>query len=365
VTETALKRNLSGMVWTVPCLFLHPRRDTAIVWLGSEEGSGARLSSFSFNAWRLAFRCLEPTTTEALVAEGYALSMIERALHAGILTSGETRGDHLWEMHGWSRAAYLTFSQMDLEYVEPLEADLTILELADLRRSAVQSMIREEPYPVLIEPQRILQRYELPTINKRLPRLDTLLTRRTQRRFSAEPLSLETLATVLFQSTSNLRLAAEQQVDGDPYDLLNSYQTWLHVYVVAQAISGIPPGAYRYDALGHELQQVANEEAVAEVKAAVHHQPWAGGTGAAIFVVAQWDRYYWLYRHSRGYISVLMQAAEFAQEVLHYAYEEGCGGWVTPAVHESRAVRILRLDPSRQDAIYFIKVGLVPGAGAS
>ena len=39
------------------------------------------------------------------------------------------------------------------------------------------------------------------------------------------------------------------------------------------------------------------------------------------------------------------------------SYSCGLGAWMTPAVHESRAARLLALDPSEEEAMYFFKIG--------
>ena len=82
------------------------------------------------------------------------------------------------------------------------------------------------------------------------------------------------------------------------------------------------------------------------------------GTGFVVFVVADLRGYAWLYRHSRAYIHLLIQVGELGQEMLMAATELGLAGWVTPAVHESRAGALLGLrDDDSLEVLSMVKLG--------
>jgi len=68
----------------------------------------------------------------------------------------------------------------------------------------------------------------------------------------------------------------------------------------------------------------------------------------------------WIYRHSRAYINLLIQAGELGQEIFMAANKYGLGGWGTPAVDEDMAASFLSYDSQQEDALYFLKIGQKP-----
>lgn len=50
--------------------------------------------------------------------------------------------------------------------------------------------------------------------------------------------------------------------------------------------------------------------------------------------------------------------ARLGAAAIHLGTREGLAGWMTPAVTESRAARLLCLDASNEEALYFLKMGL-------
>jgi SagB-type dehydrogenase family enzyme len=163
------------------------------------------------------------------------------------------------------------------------------------------------------------------------------------------PVAAGTLGALLHHATANVRMAEDSKASGDPYYLLNSFYTWLHVYVVVQGVEGIRRGVYQYDFDENALLAVGTQPSDEDLASTIQGQNWIGGGGVSVFVVVQWDRYQWLYRHSRAYLNLLIQIGEFAQELLQAAYQLGLVGWLTPAVAESRAAAMLGLDAVDSD----------------
>jgi SagB-type dehydrogenase family enzyme len=187
--------------------------------------------------------------------------------------------------------------------------------------------------------------------------LDSLVARRCVRSFAGDPIPLEVLASILVESTRLLRAAEHSKVDGDPVSLLNSYFAWLQIYIVVQGVDQITRGVYQYDPLGNHLRWVGPARSDDEIAVCVHGQTWIGGGGFCLFAAAQWDRYMWVYRHARAYMNLLVQVGEFGQEVLFPACRLGLGAWMTPAIYESAAARLLALEPLAEDAVFFLKIG--------
>jgi len=308
-----------------------------------------RLAHVDPRVWKLLFRCLQPVDIDELRAEGFEDDVIEAARSLRLVVDADA--DCLWEEHRWTRGAHLLFSQLDAAYVDDDATDGT-----DTRRHEVARYLRERPYP----PRRPYEGtpFALPEPAGEPPigALDALATRRSVRAFARRAVPVATIAEILWAATVKVREAERAQASGDPYELLNSYYAWLDLHIVNQGIDGLPPGVHRYDPLEHVLWRTRDDAADDEVVAIAAHQPWAAGSGAAIFLAVQWDRWRWLYRSSRGYMTLLVQAGEFSQELLGAIYRRRLGAWVTPAIHETSAAKLLSL-PAGIDALMLVKLG--------
>ncbi|GAA2339043.1 SagB/ThcOx family dehydrogenase [Streptomyces kunmingensis] len=356
-TPTTPSRTATRLVAS-PLFFAHERRDDTVCALGLSQR--ARLRGLALRAWELLHFHLEPRTTPEAEAAGYSAEETAEAVAAGLLVDADT-AEHMfrWERHRWSRAAFLLYSQQDLPYVEPVGEGRPLSSLSVFRRGQIANFQDAEPYP---------ERFRVePAWTHRLPvpeepitySLDSMLARRSVRKFAGSPVPVETLGALLHHATANVRMAEDSKASGDPYFLLNSFYTWLHVYVVVQGVEGVPNGVYQYDPADNSLLATGRQPSVEEIASTIQGQNWIGGGGVSVFVTVQWDRYQWLYRHSRAYLNLLIQVGEFAQELLQAAYQLGLAGWLTPAVSESRAAELLGLDAvgADADAMYYIKLG--------
>jgi hypothetical protein len=340
-----------GLLRTASLVHAHASdRGATITVLGERE----RLARVDRAIWELLFRCLDPASVDELRSDGFEDEVIDTALSLGLLVDAGDEGDRWarqWEDHRWSRSAQLLFSQLDLAYLDE-ESD----DAAAGKRDEIERYLDARPYPARHpyggEPFPLPHPRDDPPV----PLLEALASRRSVRRFGRAPVPLEIIASILWSATAKVRQADRQHASGDPYQLLSSFYTWLDLHLVNQGVSGLPPGAYRYDPFDHVLWRTRDDVTAGDVVATVGHQPWAAGSGAALFVAAQWDRFRWLYRQSRAYISLLIQAGEFTQEILNGVYRWRLGGWVSPAVHESRASALLGL-PAGVDAVMFVKFG--------
>lgn len=301
---------------------------------------------------------MEPRSIASAEDEGFAVEEIEEALAAGlILDEEEYVRLELWERAGWSRPAYLMFSQMNLEYVE------SSLEARDLeafnaeRRATVEQYELEYSYP---SPQPLAtgSSCELPEPSEIALDLRALESRRSVRAFARQPPSREQLGDILYSATRSHRMIAADRASGDRFRLLNSLYSWAHLFVVVQEVDGLPRGAFEYDWRQHRLLRSAEPATDEDMLVCVQGQRWVLGPGFAVFVVADLRGYAWLYRHSRAYIHVLIQVGELGQEILMASTKLGLGGWLTPAVHESHTAAVLGLpEDDGIEVLSMVKLG--------
>ncbi len=341
---------------TSPLLFGYRGRDGRLAACDARRGARFRLGGG--RAAEIVTAFLEPQSVASALRGGFTAAELREARDAGILISEEECEPlSLWERSGWSRPAYLLFSQMDIAYRETAQATDDRATLTARRRGAVQEYQDAEPYP-RPEPLATGPAVDLPQPEPATPRLTSLTARRSARAFSPRPPRAAQMAGVLHGATRAFRTFAEDRAAGDPFRLLNSLYSWAHLFVVVQDVEDLPRGVFEYDWAEHRLRQGPAAPDDQTLLGCVQGQRWVLGTGFVIFVVADLRGYAWLYRHSRAYLHMLIQVGELGQEILMTATELGLVGWTTPAVHESRAAALLSLpDDDALDVLSMVRLG--------
>jgi SagB-type dehydrogenase family enzyme len=339
----------SERLTTSPFLFGYRGRSGRLVMVDARAGTRFRLPDE--RAARMITDFIEPRSAAEGVAAGFSGDELDQADHAGILIGDRQReAIGLWERNGWSRPAYLLLSQMDIPYEDEVEADgaAALAAATAKRRSTVERYGASGERPE----RRSFGRgpsIALPIVDDIELRLSSLTSRRSVRAFSAVPPDVGQLAAVLKTATGALRSVIADRDAADPLGELNSFHSWAHLFIVIQQVDGVAAGAYEYDPARHVLVQCADSPERSALVGSVNGQGWVLGPGFVIFVAADFERYAWLYRHSRAYVHVLVQAGELGQELLMAATGAGLAGWTTPAVHESRAADLLGL--SAEDGV--------------
>lgn len=345
------------MLITSPLFFVTP---ADVRWKAIDASTGDAFARLAPEIFQVASYFLTPCDRSQAEQSGLRPEAIDAALDARIvlnLDDPSLRAMRRWEDNRWSRMAYLAFTQQDLGYAEPTADDPPIASLIDFRRRSIQAYLDISDYPSrhLNDP---LEAVVLPEQSRRPDiDLDSLISRRSVRSFSPGSIDLQTFTSILWDSTHFVRVADESKKGGDPFYLLNSFYTWLEIYVVVQGVEGLRRGAYQYDMNDNKLLAIAWDVKDESILPCIQHQNWIDGGGFCVFIAVDWMRYLWVYRHSRAYINLVIQLGEIGQEILQSAYHNGLAGWPTPAVHESNCAGLLKLDSNRRDAMYFLKIG--------
>ena len=326
-----------GLLTTSPLLFGHRGRSGRLA--AFEARSGTRFRLCGDRVARIITAFLEPRDA---AGAGFTAAELEQAREAGILVdAGEGEAIDLWERSGWSRPAYLLFSQMDIPYEDDPTRNGNGAAVETRRRTvAGYEAAGGRPERRLLAGGPVV---ELAAVAEVEPRLSSLTTRRSARAFSEVAPSADQLAAVLLTGTKALRSVLADRAGDDPFLLLNSFYSWAHPFVVVQEVDGVAPGTYEYDPERHALVTAAAPPSPEAVLASVQGQPGVLGSGFVVYVVADFRGYAWLYRHSRAYLNVLIQVGHLGQELLTAATGIGLAGWPSPAVHESRVRALLGL----------------------
>lgn len=146
-----------------------------------------------------------------------------------------------------------------------------------------------------------------------------IYSRRSQRNFSQEPLSLESVTTLLW-SAGGLSVDA---ITGPTRTIPSAGATYpLDVYLAASAVEGLEPGIYRYDHLEHGLQPVLSGDRVGAIAGAALNQQFIAEAPAVIALVAHFERTTGRYGE-RGERYVYMDAGYASQNIYLLAGELG------------------------------------------
>ncbi len=344
-----------------PCLYFVPEKEH-VTLRNVAKGKRYRVVCASDIA-RALFFFRTPRTLAESFKEGLPKKLVKLLIKDRMLIP-EHECDDLWITYNWSRASFLLFSQQNIPYQEvsnSFERNCDPAQLVEQRRAIITSYQRQLSYPQRYIPQSGGQELELPqpvSEEAFIPHLDLLRNRVSERTFRATPVPLDTFSAVLYHATSNIRSAEQTKATGDPFFLLNSFYAWAVLFLYVQGVEGVQPGIYFYDPIQHKLILLdtgRKEKVVAQV---INSQQWFTGGGFCVFVGVQWERYAWLYRHSRAYVNILIQLGELAQEFLAVATSFGLDGWITPAVGETCAQRLFRIPPSAGvEIMTFLKFG--------
>lgn len=289
---------------TSPLLFLRPGNRVTI------EGRPVNFKLQMQDIELLSF-FNEPASDEEALTAGYEIERIEQLVKAGLLVSEAPaksfcRGG-TWEVYNLQRAAYLMFNT-----VFDNEADSTFRSYQGTSEDIMN------------------------------PNFGKMLNRRTERFFTDENISQDKFEELIKELNSAL-----------------ASQPWLSYRVLVQGIDGYDKSIYMPDAIG-KLTKTVNSYTKKDLMEAVHGQWWLNGAGFCFFLVVNFDELKKKNANSnpKSYFEMILQLGAAGQALLNTVYKHELGSWMTPAVSESMAAKILGLDPDKHESLYFFKVGI-------
>lgn len=291
----------------------------------------------------------------------YSSSSITRTLDAlarstiveregpGSASRRASRGDAAWS--AWHPAAgLLHFSSKDLAYQDFPSAQ---------RALRAQAKRRPRPPAVKRYPDAAQVRLTAPQLGE-FPRV--LLDRRTWRRFSARPVTLAAVSTLLGLSSRVQYWVAVPGVGRLPMKTYPSggAQHPLEVYVLARNVEGLAPGLYHYAADAHRLERLRAGATSRQLRNYLPGQPWFGAASVLLIVTAVFPRMQWKYAFARAYRAVLTESGHLCQNLCLAATWLGLAPFCTMALADSRIERDLRIDGVGESVLYVAGVGSKP-----
>lgn len=184
----------------------------------------------------------------------------------------------------------------------------------------------------------------------------SLEQRRTGRSFSARPVSLDQLATVL-QLTWGVT-----SIRNDPGVGVVALKTSpsggarhpVEVYCVPLNVSDLEPAVYHYCAGRHALSRLATPpDLEATLLAVVTHQPWVSRAAAAFIMTGVTQRSGWKYPQSHAYRVLLLDAGHLGQTFHLVCTALGLSPWTSAAIDEDAAERFLSLTDDPGEVVLY------------
>lgn len=182
--------------------------------------------------------------------------------------------------------------------------------------------------------------------------------RRSRRKFTQAPLSLEELSFLLW-ATQGVR----EVIPGRTFRTVPSagsrhpYET----YIAAPRVTGLEPGIYRYLAIQHKLLQVAKIPDIAEkVTSISDNGKWIGDAAAMFMWAAMPYRGEWRYTREAARV-MLIDAGHVCQNLYTAVEAIGCGTCGIGAFRQDQIDALFGLDGKDEYVVYWAPVGRVQG----
>jgi SagB-type dehydrogenase family enzyme len=166
-----------------------------------------------------------------------------------------------------------------------------------------------------------------------------ILQRRSQRRFTAQPVGLQHLASILADMAQAPLLSGA-----------------LHADLVINRVEGVLPGIYRYLPEQHALQPVRLGDFATAARNAALDQDVIGD--AAVVLLLSADSHHALSEGARGYRMAFLEAGLMGERWLLGAVARGLGACPVGAFYDDEAAALVRAPPGRW-VLHFAALGRV------
>jgi SagB-type dehydrogenase family enzyme len=274
------------------------------------------------------------------------LSLLERSDRAP-----DARATAMSSLNGWNpEVGFFHTSTKDVPFSSP----------GELRRHAREP--RKGPaMPAPIKRYRGVRSVRLPPPEANTPFAEVLLSRRTSRRYSAQPVTLAELSTLLGLSAGVQQWA----VTGAGEAALKTSPSGgarhpIECYVVARAIKGLRPGIYHYRPDRHLLERIRGAVTVARMRAYIPQSEYFAKASAMVFFTAIFARQLWRYPYSRAYRAALIEAGHVCQTFLLAATSLGLAPFCLLGLADSIVEEDLGIDGIAESVLYCAGVGRPP-----
>jgi SagB-type dehydrogenase family enzyme len=238
----------------------------------------------------------------------------------------------------------------DAPYVDDRE------ERADLVRR-----ITSVPGPDLFKDYGKKPTIPLPTspVPLSMPLGEALLTRRTHRDFTGQPVTVQQLATVLHYT-----FRPQGFINGGPFGLLlqkvspsAGARHEAECYVAARNVDDVNPGLYHYNGKHHSLTLIGEAPSDTDLAYMTYNQRQCYSSPFTCFTTAVFPRLAYKNRHARSYLLWMYDAGHYGQTFALACAALGLGAYQTAAFRDSEVERYLDVHGTGEFAAYVLGAG--------
>jgi len=187
-----------------------------------------------------------------------------------------------------------------------------------------------------------------------VPLIEVINNRRSIRKYSDTPLSLEELSYLLWCTQGVKKVADKVTFRTVPSaGARHAFET----YVLINKVEGVIPGLYRYLALRHKLLELNTEQDIADkIVAGCMRHTFVASSAATFIWVADVARMAWRYGE-RGYRYLHLDAGHVCQNLYLAAESIGCGACAIAAFDDDFINEVIGIDGVDEFVIYVATVG--------
>ena len=216
-------------------------------------------------------------------------------------------------------------------------------------------------------PPAAVKRYpDLDTIDLRRPDRDdafarVLHARRTWRRYSSAPVTIDELSTILA-----LTAGIQHWVEGADITIplktapSGGARHATECYVVARDVKGLKKGIYHYAPARHGLTRIGKAVSIERLRSYVPGSEYFANASAMVFFTAIFARILWRYPYARAYRAALIESGHVCQTFLLAATRLGLAPFSVMALADSVIEKDLGIDGISESVLYGAGVGRPP-----
>lgn len=216
--------------------------------------------------------------------------------------------------------------------------------------------------PVETPPPADVERIPLPDVKRLmcgdLSVREAIAKRRSRRKYSQTPLTLEELAYLCWATLGVQRIFGAGEAVYRTVPSAGARHA-LQLYVAVGNVSGLAKGLYRYLAIEHALVAMTPDETILEKAARVcRDQSWIAHAAAVLFIATLPYRMEWRYGPASPKL-VALDAGHACQNVYLAAESIGAGACAVAAYDQPQTDRLLGVDGEDEFVVYIVPVGKV------
>jgi SagB-type dehydrogenase family enzyme len=294
---------------------------------------------------------------QAIVPGRGAAALVRTMVERGLLMRSDRKPDARHRaMETWGRwnpaASFLHFTTKDMRGPRQREA----------AEHALHERYEAEGAPPQVKRYPRAAVTDLPSARQDGEFPDVLRRRRTWRKFSAEAVRLDEIATLLSFTSGVQR--TEQSAGLGPVHLKTSPSAGarqpLETYLLAVNVDGLAPGLYHYVADAHVLESISKGATPKTVAKYIPDQPWYEPAAALVLFTAVFARTQWRYPFPRAYRSIILEAGHVCQTFCLAATWLGLAPFCTGRFADTLVERAIRCDGITESFVYGAGVGRRP-----